>query len=536
MNDAEDALSSRHPLHCLMPPSPELEARILKSREQIKSSGRLPDNPTIDLLDMRSFNRITSRPKRTRAHTLITRQLQRSAVTGERKALVLLVDFSDGEASNPQSHYADMLFSTGTHATGSMRDYYREASYGALDVTGTVSGNGGPTAGWYRAPHAKTYYTNNENGFGDYPRNAQRLVEEAIDLATPFVNFADYDSDGDGVVDALLIICAGSGAETTGDANDIWSHAWSITPKTVHGVRLEHYFMAPEDGRVGVMAHELGHLLLRLPDLYDTDYSSAGTGRWDLMAAGSWNNGGDTPAHPTAWCKINVGWVEPTTLFDQQENVTLEPYATHAHIYKLPVKTADSQEYFLVSNRQRTGFDSHLPGSGMIIEHVDEHQMNNSDEQHYLVDIEQCDGLFDLNKNANRGDENDPFPSDVNSQFSRNSTPSSAASDGSHSGVEITNITRNSLSMSANIRVGTANADDEESQTWFYSKNVSMTFAHHATQWAWANIESLGWRRIQEGSPDGVTHVFSTLCDALANQRKIHVLADASKIYTLYLV
>lgn len=531
MKDADESLSNIHQLHCLMPPSPELEARILKSRQQLKSAGRLPENPTVDFLDMRSFHRITSRPKRTRAHTLVNTQRHQAPVTGSRKALVLLVDFSDSAAALPQSHYADMLFSTDVLATGSMRDFYREASYGTLDVSGLVSGNDGPTAGWYRVSQPKTHYTDGDNGFGDYPRNAQRLVEEVIDLATPFVNFADYDSDGDGVVDALMIICAGSGAEATGDANDIWSHAWSITPKTVHGVRLEHYFMAPEDGRVGVMAHELGHLLLRLPDLYDTDYSSAGTGRWDLMAAGSWNNAGDTPAHPTAWCKVNVGWVQPTTIFNASQSVVFEPYASHPHIYKLPVKSADSKEYFLLTNRQRTGFDAHIPGDGMIIEHVDENQLNNSDEQHYLVDIEQCDGLADLNKNANRGDENDAYPTATNQQFSGTSTPSSNAYDGSASGISVTNIQRDGTSIRADI-----NAGGVVEQAWSYNKTVRMTFAHHASQWAWADIEGLGWRRIQEGSADGVTHLFSTLCDALTHQRKIHVLTDATKIYTLYLV
>ena len=79
-------------------------------------------------------------------------------------------------------------------------------------------------------------------------------------------NFSLYDNDGDGVVDALVVICAGSGAEQTGNVNDIWSHKWSITPQVRDGVTIDRYFMAPEDGRVGVMAHELGHLLMGWPD------------------------------------------------------------------------------------------------------------------------------------------------------------------------------------------------------------------------------------------------------------------------------
>jgi immune inhibitor A len=125
------------------------------------------------------------------------------------------------------------------------------------------------------------------------------------------------------------------------------------------------------------MSHELGHLLMGWPDLYDTDYSSAGTGDWDLMAGGSWNGGGDRPAHPTAWCKTKAGWVTPTTVFNAAQTVTIQPYATNAAVYKLPIGSAASTEYFLVSNRQQTGFDDDLPGAGCVIEHVDDTRTSN---------------------------------------------------------------------------------------------------------------------------------------------------------------
>ncbi len=94
------------------------------------------------------------------------------------------------------------------------------------------------------------------------PQNAQKLVEDVIDLAAPHVNFAEYTDSDTGVVEALIIIAAGSGAEVTENTGDIWSHKWGINTKTVGGVKFQTYFMAPEDGRAGVMCHELGHLLL----------------------------------------------------------------------------------------------------------------------------------------------------------------------------------------------------------------------------------------------------------------------------------
>lgn len=286
---------------------------------------------------MRTYTLITGRPAKTRSHN---HTLESAPVTGVRRALVLLVDFSDKTATQPQSHFNNLLFSLGGN---SMREYYREVSYNKLDVQGQVSGSG-PTAGWYRAPQPKSYYTNNDFGFGSYPRNAQKLAEDVIDLAAPHVNFANYDNSGNGKVEALVIICAGIGGEQSGDKDDIWSHKWSISPKNVDGVVVDRYFMAPENGRVGVMSHELGHLLMGWPDLYDTDYSSRGTGSWDLMAGGSWNNGGNTPAHPTAWCKVQAGWVTPGVIFNSAQAINLTPTATTHRFtsFRLVVSTARS--------------------------------------------------------------------------------------------------------------------------------------------------------------------------------------------------
>ncbi|MBB3192490.1 M6 family metalloprotease domain-containing protein [Halomonas cerina] len=516
---------------CVVPPAPELEERIIRSRQELMAGHALPDEPTVDVLDLRSATRILTRPPKTRAHTLISRTAAFAPILGTRRALVLLVDFSDKTATQTQGHYQDMLFSVGSYATGSMRDYYREASYNQLDVVGEVSGTGGATTGWYRAPQTKDYYTNGDYGFGAYPRNAQKLVEDAVDLAAPHVNFALYDNDGDGIVDALVIIAAGTGGEVTGNTGDIWSHKWGINPRTIDGVQVRNYFMAPEDGRVGVMAHELGHLLMQWPDLYDTDYTSRGTGRWDLMAGGSWNDNGNTPAHPTAWCKLKAGWITPTTIFNAQQSVSLSPYATHPDVYRLPIGSTDSKEYFLVSNRKQSGFDRHLPGEGCIIEHVDDNQSNNTDETHYLVDIEQADGQRHLNSNANSGDAEDAYPAAGNNAFSVNTTPNSKAYDGSDSQVAITNIQRAGDAITADLNVGGVTA-----KTWHNHKAVLQTYSTYHSQNAWANIQDLGWRKIETGNVDGVTNTFLALCDAQANGRNVSVYADGEKLYRMYLL
>jgi immune inhibitor A len=514
-------------VECLVPPSPELEKKIIETQRRFREGEKLPDAPGANVLDFRTFTLIKSRPPRTRAHTLVSINKEFAPVTGTKRVIVLLVDFSDKPGTKPLQHYKDLLFSSGTFATGSMRDYYDEVSYHKVIVTGDVHG-------WFRAPQPKSFYTNGNNGFGSYPQNAQKLAEDVIALANPTVNFAPYDNDGNGVIEALVIIAAGSGAEVTGNPNDIWSHKWAIAPKTVDGVTAQGYFMAPEDGRVGVMSHEMGHLLLGQPDLYDTDYSSRGTGSWDLMAGGSWNNGGNTPAHPVAYVKAKVGWANVTTIFDASQNVTIQPYATSDQIYKLPVGSAASKEYFLISNRRKTGFDAFLPSEGCLIEHIDENQSNNTDEDHYLVDIEQADGRRDLNKNANSGDAGDPFPGSAG-KFTATTTPSSKAYSGADSKVEVTDIQVSGANITAKISVGAVGGGGA-GEAWYDNKRVLRTFASNDAQNAWAEIESLGWRRIKTGAPDGVTNMFSIFCEALANGQKVKVYADASLVSIAYLV
>jgi immune inhibitor A len=89
-----------------------------------------------------------------------------------------------------------MLFSSGSYPTGSMRGFFKEVTNSHIDIAGDIFG-------WYKIPQTYEYYINNKYGEGDYPRCAKRLVEDAVNAARSDVNFVDYDSDGDGQVDAL---------------------------------------------------------------------------------------------------------------------------------------------------------------------------------------------------------------------------------------------------------------------------------------------------------------------------------------------
>ena len=221
------------------------------------------------------------------------------------------------------------------------------------------------------------------------------------------------------------------------------------------------YLTIPEDAKLGVSAHELGHLLFGFPDLYDTDYTSAGIGNWCLMAGGSWNAGGDTPAHPSAWCKAKQGWVQvenvtadgPLTLTDVKSSRTVQRLRTGGQ---------DSAEYFLLENRQRTGYDAELPGDGLLVWHVDDSRTDNSDENHFLVGLLQADGLRELEQDLNRGDGGDCYPGwNGTTLLTGTTTPSSQSYAAQDTGVVVARISDPGEQMTAVVSVsGTVPPDD----------------------------------------------------------------------------
>lgn len=360
-----------------------------------------------------------------------------TAPLGEFKPLVLLVDFSDNSFQVNPAYFDSLIFSP---AFGSVRDYYREVSYGNLDI---VSLNLPSEIGWIRAPETYQYYTNHQYGLGYYPQNSQRLVEDAVDLADSVVDLSRYDGDSDGFVDCVIVIHAGTGAEWNANPEDIWSHKWSLPYpfKLSHdGVAIREYTVQPEywqdagDMTIGVFCHELGHIF-GLPDLYDIDGDSKGIGQWSLMAYGAWNgNLGSSPAHPDAWSRARLGFADPVLISENLQEKVLSPVEQVPVMYRLWTDGESGNEYFLVENRQQIGYDTHLPGPGLLIWHVDENETYNINQWypgytlsgHYRVALKQADGLWQLEKNLNSGDSADPYPgSSANSNFNSASCPSS---------------------------------------------------------------------------------------------------------------
>lgn len=383
-------------------------------------------------------------------------------VKGKLQVKVLLVDFPDRPGVRPVQQYEDMLFSNATYPTGSMRDYYKEVSLGKVDVDGSVHG-------WLRLPNPYSYYTNDESGTGDhsYPHNAQRMAEDAVNAALQQGITFDKNLDklNQGIVTALFIVHAGRGAEGLHPSvagKDIWSHKWNLRhPVDVgHGLAASIYLTVPQDCKVGVCAHELGHLAFQWQDFYDPNYADDGkawdgAGVWDLMAGGSWNGDGARPAHPAALHKIQHRWV-PVTTVKKSRTLTLKPYNPKSgRVYKLVSPSYEATQYLLLENRQKTGFDFTLPGQGLLVWRVDEREEMEAPDEPGLLLI-QADGKHDLEKpkDWNEGDAGDPFPGKAQrDDLGDTGSISTSFPTGPRSGIQLDNIALDPVSRRITLDV-----------------------------------------------------------------------------------
>ena len=375
--------------------------------------------------------------------------LDRAPLRGAVRVIVVLADTTDKPMATPADHYRDLFFSEGVVATGSVREYFREVTGGLIDVVGEVVGP-------YRLPQTMAWYANGNFGIGkpSGTTRARDLAADALTLADPHVNFGPYDNDGNGFVDAYIVIHSGIGGEQSGDSGDIWSHKWVLaSPVTTDTTKVYAYLTIPEDAKLGVSAHELGHLLFGFPDLYDTDGTSEGVGNWCLMGGGSWNGGGDTPAHPSAWCKVNQGWATVNNV-TVNGAISIPDVKTSRQVHRLWKDGAAGQEYFLVENRQQTGFDAELPAGGLLVWHIDEAKPTNTDENHYKVGLLQADGQRNLETGTNRGDTGDPYPGSGSvTTISGSTSPNTNSYTGQSTNVSITSISPSAATMSATVTV-----------------------------------------------------------------------------------
>ena len=374
--------------------------------------------------------------------------------TGVARIVVLLIDFTD--IAHDPSHdgpYFDARMNAAGSSAHSVGSYYQEVSRGALTVNATV------IPMWFHSTHPMSDYgADSATGVDDANGPIYRLVTEAVRAADATVNFAQFDTNGDGVVDHLMVVHAGAGQESSPSNKDlIWSHRWAVldadptTPgsqsQTADGVQIYGYTMESEDFVIGTVAHEFGHDL-GLPDLYDTDGSSAGAGIWDIMSLGSWNGApaGSSPAHMSAWSLLRLGWVTPTDVTTAQVGAAIDSIETSGKVFRLSLPGTTS-EYFLIENRQPIGFDAALLGTGLLIWHVDDSQTSNDQDNHRLLDLEEADEGVSGDRPTDSGD---PWH-DTAAGWGPDTTPDSRGYDGSVTGWRIRDISASAATMTATL-------------------------------------------------------------------------------------
>lgn len=363
---------------------------------------------------------------------------------GRLNVAVVLVEFPDKKMTKTRADFERLFFSKGEIATGSVAEYFADVSHGLVSI-------GGKVVGPYLLPQTIKSYADNSMG---KTQKVKEMARDALAKADPEIKFSDYDNDKDGYVEAYVVVHAGSGAEETKNKNDIWSHKW-VLPKTkkADGVRVYAYLTIPEDARLGVSAHELGHLLFGWPDLYDSDGSSRGVGNYCLMGNGSWLDGGDTPCHPSAWCKSTQGWANVTNVV-QNQATTLQDIKTGHSALRLWTEGKSGKEYFLAEARFRTGYDRHLPAEGLLLWHIDENVKDNSNENHLKVALVQADGAKDLEKKRNDGEPNDAFPGGLGvATCDHATTPNTLGYSGAGTQVSLSGVAVQGAAVGLNIKV-----------------------------------------------------------------------------------
>jgi M6 family metalloprotease-like protein len=287
------------------------------------------------------------------------------ATMGNRKALCVLMGFSDRPFAKLNAEFETLFNQVGLYpadnsSKGSVRDFYLENSYNKLDLTVTIVGP-------YAATNTCSYY-----GSDSHYREFATAAINAADADVDFNDFAD-----NGVLETFHILFAGYGDEAINNGNQIWSHKWQLaSPIYLDGVRISVYSCSPElrgsSGNnttyVGVICHELCHVF-GAPDYYDTGSTGfAGTGNWDLMANGSWNDNGRQPGHINMFQKILYGWVDPVELTSYTEITDMPTSALNPVAYTMKANT--NGELYVLENRQKVGFDASVPGHGLLIWHV----------------------------------------------------------------------------------------------------------------------------------------------------------------------
>lgn len=405
---------------------------------------------------------------------------------GVKKGLVVLVDFKNKKFADGHDleYYKNVIngkdFSDEEEGyVGSVRDYFLAQSNGQFELDFDVVGP---------VTMSKNYGYYGNDGAYQKDEKVYEMIKEACDGIQDKVNLKDYDWDGDGEADQVFFLYAGLGQASGGSAGTIWPHEselryWPCGVLSYSTGKINTYACANElqpetqgssryiSAGIGTICHEFSHCL-GFADMYDTTGSGGyGMSVFDVMDQGSYNGNGFVPCNYTAFERIYAGWVEaielesPATVKDMK---SVSDYGRPFIMYNYK----NTNEYFLMENRQNTGWDKGLYGSnGLLIVHVNyvpsrwaNNSVNSSAEKIQCCTVVNADGSRENTQYSLQGD---LYPYEVkgvtmNDEFTDESEPAAKLytknSDNSYAlGIPITNIKRSKGSVSFLVCGGDAN-------------------------------------------------------------------------------
>ena len=396
---------------------------------------------------------------------------------GVKKGLVVLVDlknkkFADG---HDLEYYKNVIngkdFSDEEEGyVGSVRDYFLAQSNGQFELDFDVVGP---------VTMSKNYGYYGNDGAYQKDEKVYEMIKEACDGIKDQVDLKDYDWDGDGEADQVFFLYAGLGQASGGSAGTVWPHEselryWPCGVLSYPTGKINTYACANElqpetqgssryiSAGIGTICHEFSHCL-GFADMYDTTGGGGyGMSVFDVMDQGSYNGNGFVPCNYTAFERIYAGWVEaielesPATVKDMK---SVSDYGRPFIMYNYK----NTNEYFLMENRQNTGWDKGLYGSnGLLIVHVNyvpsrwaNNSVNSSAEKIQCCTVVNADGSRENTQYSLQGD---LYPYEVkgvtmNDEFTDESEPAAKLytknSDNSYAlGIPITQIKRSKGSIS----------------------------------------------------------------------------------------
>ena len=361
------------------------------------------------------------------------------ATVGTYVGLCVLIDFPDVAGTITQaevSNYCNQIGYSGFGNNGSVRDYFFDVSDGKLTYTNVVTH-------YYTAANNRSFYTDPSISFGT---RARELITEALDdLVANSFDFSALSADSSNYIYALNVFYAGPRVNNWSEG--LWPHSWSLaSPYNLPSGRRFYDYQFTNMGSaltLGTFCHENGHMICDFPDLYDYGGESRGTGRFSLMSS---SGNPSNPVQVDAYLKHAAGWTSSITTLTPGMTASVTAGQNDFYLF-----SRNSTEYFIIENRQQTGRDVAVPDSGLAIWHVEEGGSNNNEQMtaamHYELSLEQADGQFHMEGNANGGDSNDLYAAPASVTFSDTTTPNARWWDGSNSGLAIQNISASGGTM-----------------------------------------------------------------------------------------